>query len=577
MTSVRRSSFLGAFFAHMTSRRQFLRTGSLAALATGVGVPRWLAGQSPADRPTLITPTSVDITPRAGDPLLKTLAMRALDAAKAAGATYADVRLTVTRTQAFYYANPPMDSESIAVGVRALANGAWGFVASPDWTPDTMDRLGRVAVEQAKGNAWSGRPPIELTEAPPAVTGEWTAPIRRDPFSIAVEEKLDYIRSAEAYARTFRNGNASSVIIFERQERTFASSVGSFCTQTVYNTLGNGSFFAVSVGEPVTQRSGGRGAQFVSPSGAGYELFSDAKLLDQVPQLYEQAREMLTAQPLDNPARLDVVFDGYALSRIVNASVGAALELDRALGLEANASGTSYLAPVETIAGTRLAPPAVTITGERSSPTGAASVKWDDEGVAPSAFTLIDKGLVNDYATNREHASALSSWYRAKGRPVRSNGCAGAQSAMTVPIVHAPNLTLQPGTTDASVQDLIAQVDDGVAFLGGGIYVDFQQLNGQGAGEMAYRIKKGKVVGTIGGAAYLFRSPDLWKDLIALGGAQTSVTRGVVDRKGQPMQETVRSITAPAAHFRNVRVMDIRADASPAQQQLQQQIRGGGR
>lgn len=137
-----------------------MKTGTLAAIAASGVLPRMLRAG--------VLGTDIDIAPRAGDPLLRELAMRALDAAKAGGATYADVRLTVTRTQAFYYGNPPVDSEEIAVGVRALANGAWGFTASPEWTPDTLTRLGHEAAAQAKGNSWPGRAGIELAERPPA-------------------------------------------------------------------------------------------------------------------------------------------------------------------------------------------------------------------------------------------------------------------------------------------------------------------------------------------------------------------------------------------------------------------------
>jgi predicted Zn-dependent protease len=130
---------------------------------------------------------------------------------------------------------------------------------------------------------------------------------------------------------------------------------------------------------------------------------------------------------------------------------------------------------------------------------------------------------------------------------------------MTIPIIHSPNLALQPGRDNKSFMDLVAGIDDGIAFLGGRVLMDHQQLNGQGFGEMVYRIKKGKLAGTLAGTAYLLRSPDLWKDLVALGGAGTSVTRGIGDEKGQPRQETAHSVTAVAAHFKNVRVFDVRA------------------
>jgi len=534
----------------VTNRRDFLRNGSLAAIAASGLLPRLLRAETLASR--------IDALPRAGDPKLRELAMRALDAAKAAGATYADVRLTVTRTQTFYYANPPVDGEEIAVGVRALANGAWGFTASPEWTPEEMTRLGQQAAAQAKGNAWPGRPPIELAPNPRVGEGEWHMPVKRDPFAVSIEEKLDYIRSAEAYARTLRNGGASSIISFERQERTFASTDGAFYTQTVYNSLGGPSFFVVSAADPVKPVGAGRGAPFIMPTGAGYEVFEDAKLLDRIPELYEEARQLLLAEPLEAPSRYDVVFDAHAVAAILDGTFGAALELDRALGLEANASGTSYLAPIETILGSNISSPLVTITGDRSMPTGAATVKWDAEGVTPSEFTLIDKGVAVDYATSRDQAPAMAAWYKTRNAAVLSNGCAASEDGMGVPHVQTPNLTLHAGAKDRSFADLVAGIDDGLAVIGGNVMMDQQQLNGQGLGEMVYRVKKGKLAGTVSSSSYLFRAPDLWKNLVALGGASTADTSGLTVRKGQPRQTTVHSVKAVAAHFKNVPVSVVR-------------------
>jgi TldD protein len=301
----------------------------------------------------------------------------------------------------------------------------------------------------------------------------------------------------------------------------------------------------------------GRAAPMIAPTGAGYEVFVDARLLDQVPRLYEEARELLLARPLEAPSRYDVVFDAQAMAGIVDGTFGPALELDRALGLEANASGTSYLAPIDKILGSGVGSPLVTLTGDRSMAGGAATVQWDDDGVTPRAFKLIDKGVAVDYATSRDQAPTLAAWYKAQGRPVESNGCAASEDGMGVPLVQVPNLTLDPGAKDRSFQDLVAGVDDGLAVIGGNVMMDQQQLNGQGLGEMVYRIRKGKLAGTVSSTAYLFRAPEFWKNLVAIGGASTAGTRGMTVRKGQPSQETVHTVKAVAAHFKNVPVSII--------------------
>jgi predicted Zn-dependent protease len=126
-----------------------------------------------------------------------------------------------------------------------------------------------------------------------------------------------------------------------------------------------------------------------------------------------------------------------------------------------------------------------------------------------------------------------------------------------VPLVQVPNLTLEPGATDKSFQDLVSGVDDGLAVIGGGVMMDQQQLNGQGLGDMVYRIRKGRIAGTVSSTAYLFRAPEFWKNLVAIGGASTAAARGMTVYKGQPRQETVHTVKAVAAHFKNVPVSII--------------------
>src|SRR5687768_14031405 len=64
----------------------------------------------------------------------RALAMRALDAARSAGAEYADVRINRNRQQSISTREQRVlglaDNETFGFGVRALAGGAWGFVAS---------------------------------------------------------------------------------------------------------------------------------------------------------------------------------------------------------------------------------------------------------------------------------------------------------------------------------------------------------------------------------------------------------------------------------------------------------------
>ena len=546
----------------MTTRRTFLHTSSLATLAAlGRLAPRSSVSAAIVLRPTPSDRSGLVLGrfPRSGDPDLHALAMRALDAAKSAGASYADVRFTVTRRRRFEETSAPSDSEVLAVGVRALADGAWGFAAVTEWTPEGMAVLGRKAATQAKAKAWPNVPPIELGDGPPAATGSWQTPIKRDPFTVPPEEVATLVMTAMEQAKQLHAG-MSMVFTFERQDRTFVSSEGANVTQTIYTSLG-GSPHSGTVPSRITiqaQGSSGTQGQYhvpaVSPTGAGYEAIEALDIPTHLAEWIETTKALANAKPLQTLGESDVVFDAYAMASIVKGTIGAALQYDRAVGYEANAGGTSYLAPPEKMLGAPWASTAITVTADRTLAGGAGTVRWDDDGVTPRPTPLVKEGVVVDYATGREFASELASWYHKHGMPVQSNGCVASESAMTVPLVHTPNLVVRPGVDTNTFDTLLNGIEQGYAILGGSVAMDIQQMTGRGKGAQVYLVRHGKLGALVSKSAYIFKSHDLWRNLVALGGSSTAASRGMPSSKGQPNQVALYTVNAVAAHFQRVRV-----------------------
>jgi TldD protein len=129
---------------------------------------------------------------------------------------------------------------------------------------------------------------------------------------------------------------------------------------------------------------------------------------------------------------------------------------------------------------------------------------------------------------------------------------------MSPPMVQTPNLRLQPGKKNMSFEELLTGIDDGLAVIGGDFNPDQQQLNAMGGKDaLIYRVKKGKLNGLVKDARYIVRMPDLWKNLVALGGEKSVETQGFTVHKGQPEQSLVHSVQAPAARFQNVIVRNL--------------------
>ena len=136
----------------MTNRREFLKKGTLVAGAIAAEAAfRKAHGLAPLAPPTIEPP------PPVMDAAVRELMMDALNAAKLAGASYADVRIgrylqnfVSTREQQI---TGVTDTDSIGAGVRALVNGTWGFAATRTMTKDGIANAAKRAVAVAKATA----------------------------------------------------------------------------------------------------------------------------------------------------------------------------------------------------------------------------------------------------------------------------------------------------------------------------------------------------------------------------------------------------------------------------------------
>src|SRR6202008_1458431 len=119
------------------------------------------------------------------DPEYRELARRALDAARGAGAAYADVRISRNRSQAVSTRERRVtgfqDSETFGFGVRVLVNGAWGFAPRRDLNLQEVERVARQAGAQARASAAAVRRPVELAPVEVYPDATWRSPIEVDP------------------------------------------------------------------------------------------------------------------------------------------------------------------------------------------------------------------------------------------------------------------------------------------------------------------------------------------------------------------------------------------------------------
>ena len=136
---------------------------------------------------------------------MRNIAAHALNVANLRGASYADARLADDRSRALSTKNGKLsgasDSESLGIGVRVIADGAWGFAASDDLSRAAVEATAARAVEIAKASARVKQHDIRLAPEK-AVTAEWTTPFQIDPFSVSVEQNLKLLLKIDSELRS---------------------------------------------------------------------------------------------------------------------------------------------------------------------------------------------------------------------------------------------------------------------------------------------------------------------------------------------------------------------------------------
>ena len=418
------------------SRRDFVKTSAAVAATTAIGNRILTAGDAFASS-----------VPSAGDPAIKALMQVALDVAKSGGAGYADVRVSARRQQNVNtrerIVQGVSDTDTFGLGVRTLVDGAWGFAATSVLTKDSIAATTRSALDQAKANRASQLKPVVLAPTPGNQVGEWKSPIKTDPFTVSIPDKVALLLAAnEAALKVKGVRNVSSSMFFLREEKTLMTSDGSYIVQTIYRTSPSISITAVSSDFTDFQT---RASSDIAPMGLGYEWVTDSRMLERAPEFAADAVAKLSAKPVE-PGRYDLLLHPSNMWLTIHETVAHPTELDRALGFEANYAGTSFVAPPDQVLGKlKFGSDVMNIVGDREQPGSLGAIGWDDEAVKPTKFDIIKNGVFVDYQTTREQASMLSDYYKKANKPVKSYGCSYAQSWSDVQFQRMPNVSLQPG------------------------------------------------------------------------------------------------------------------------------------
>ena len=473
---------------------------------------------------------------------MRDLCASAVDAALAAGASYADARVVSRRTQAVATKNGRVeairDLESEGLGVRVLVGGAWGFACDRRLSEQVASETARRAVafaQAAPGDHGRTLAPVE-----PA-TGTYRTPVEHDPIEVPLSEKVEHCLRAES-ALAHRDVKVTEAFVrAQRERKLFVSSDGADVDQELFEC--GGGIDALASDEDGYQIRSYPSAHGGWSAAAGWEYVESLGLEREAPRVGEQAAALLRADPC--PAgRTTIVLDAEQMHLQLHESVGHPIELDRVYGTEASYAGTSFLAPGD--AGSlRYGSELMNVTADSTSPGGLGTFAFDDEGVPAGRRAIVEAGVLRSFLTSRETAARLGD---GAGGSMRADGWS------RMPLVRMTNLHLEPGS--GTLEDLLADVDDGLYLETNKSWsIDDKRLNFHFGTQIAWEIKSGKLGRMLRDATYTGITPHFWSSMDAVAGRGAWVIAGLTNcGKGQPGQSAHVSHGAAPARFRDVQV-----------------------
>ncbi len=476
------------------------------------------------------------------------LSTNALDTARLRGATYADVRIMHLRQRDLTTKNGQVgtlaQSESLGLGIRVLANGAWGFSSTDRLTRQGVMACAAQAVSIAKASGLAKRSDVVMAHEN-AYIDSWQSPFRKDPFEIPLETQLDLLLAADAAIRAVKGVTLTETgMQFRKIDSWFASSIGSRIHQDKVIT-GCGISATSFQGDEIQKRSypnsfGGQHAL------QGYELVEALELLKHAPQIAEEAAALHFA-PQCPEKKGTVILGGSQLGLQIHESVGHPIELDRVLGQEANFAGTSFLT-LDKLNNLRYASDIVNVVADArlDHGPGLGTFAYDDEGVPAQCTDIIKGGEFRGYLSNRETAHLVGLQ--------RSSGTMRTESWNRLPIIRMTNISLLPGTW--AFDDLIADTDDAILMETNRSWsIDDRRYQFQFSTEIGWEIKNGKKSRMLRNPSYSGITTEFWNSCDAICKLDHWTLWGTPNcGKGQPMQTMGTGHGASPSRFRNVRI-----------------------
>jgi len=474
------------------------------------------------------------------------LGRKGLEEAVKAGATYADIRIGEILDEHLTVKNGIPEETNLlqtkGFGIRVMTKGAWGFAASVDLAKKEVKEIARKAVAIARASAKVKKKAVALKKAS-AKKDKYSTSVKKNPFKIPLEEKMETLMDAERIVAKQSPLIKVSYAFFrsKQEKKLFMSTEGAEIHQQI--SWCGGGLMAVAIKNGEVQRRSYPCSFRGNFATSGYEFFKSLKLTQHAKQVGKEAVQLLKAEKCPSTTT-DLIITGDQLALQIHESCGHPTELDRALGMEADYAGTSFLTP-DKLKKFRYGSEHVNIVADATVPRGLGTFGYDDEGTPARQVYLVKEGMFVGYQSSRETAALL--------KLKESSGGMRADSPLAIPLIRMTNINLLPGDWEA--EEIIEDTQKGVLMQTNRSWsIDDRRLNFQFGTEIGWTIKNGSKDKMIKNPTYTDITPQFWGACDAVSKDDWMMWGTPNCGKGVPGQVMYVGHGCGTARYRKIRV-----------------------
>lgn len=380
-------------------------------------------------------------------------------------------------------------SISRGVGVRATAGEKTGFAYSDELTKNDLERAADAARYIANSPKGDRAVPVPAQRRPTRDL----YPIERAKAEVATPDRVALLNEIDAEARRYdpRITNVMASFNTEYKVVVVATSDG-----TLVGDIQPLSRLQISC---IAEENGNRQVGSFGGGGrVGFEFYREQNR--HLEYAREAAREaILNLSAVDAPAGvMPVVLAGGWPGILLHEAIGHGLEADF------NRKKTSAFS---NLVGKRVASDVCTIVDDGTLPFRRGSLNMDDEGTPTGCTTLIEKGILRGYITDKLNARLMGIALTGNGR---------RESYQSVVLPRMTNTFMLAGESDP--QDIIRSVKKGLyAVSFGGGQVDITNGKFVFSASEAYLIEDGQVTKPVKGATLIGNGPEILTKVSMVG------------------------------------------------------------